>query len=427
MAAPIVRAADGSRKELRSNPERIEVLTSLELFAGAGGLALGIHAAGFQHVALVEWDKFTADTLRDNSERVLDMDPALVLNVDARSIDYEQFAGKIELLSGGPPCQPFSTGGRNKSYADLRNMFPVFLDAVASVRPKAILIENVRGLLRRNFSDYYDYILKRLQFPLQRAAENEDWQAHYERLLKTAETEFADEEQYLVTYQLLDTADYGVPQRRERVFICAFRKDLGIEPFRMKPTHSKDALLIDQWITGDYWERHGISSYDYLGPRDKKVLETIRNRFLESEERSPWRTVRDAVGDLPEPVLRGRKEKIPNHIQHPGARIYEGHTGSFFDYPAKALKAGTHGTPGGENILRVSNDGEVVRYFTTREAAASTTCGTPSPRSCWSKARTRRWCRRSSATLRLRTPWTPTPTSRPTCSAAFARLGERLK
>jgi DNA (cytosine-5)-methyltransferase 1 len=85
--------------------------------------------------------------------------------------------------------------------------------------------------------------------------------------------------------------------------------------------------------------------------------------------RSPWVTVRDVLYDLPKPVHRGSKEIFPNHIQHPGARVYQNHIGSFWDYPAKALKAGTHGTPGGENMLRFSPAKKDVRYFTTREAA----------------------------------------------------------
>jgi len=83
----------------------------------------------------------------------------------------------------------------------------------------------------------------------------------------------------------------------------------------------------------------------------------------------PWLTVRDAIGDLPNPVERGMNELIPNHTQHPGARIYKSHVGSYYDFPAKALKAGTNGTPGGENMVRIPGEINSVRYFTTREAA----------------------------------------------------------
>lgn len=252
------------------------VLTSLELFAGAGGLALGVHAAGFKHLALIERDTFAAETLRENSQRLLNLDPDHILNVDARSVDYGQFAGKVDLLTGGPPCQPFSTGGRNRGHTDHRDTFPIFLDGVAIIMPRAILIENVKGLLREKFRDYFNYILKRLRFPLHQKKEGEDWQTHYSRLLKMTEADFADDEQYTVSYQLVDTADYGIPQRRLRVLISAFRRDLGIETFHLAPTHSKEALLVDQWITGAYWERHGVAPYDSLGPIDKKILEKLR-------------------------------------------------------------------------------------------------------------------------------------------------------
>lgn len=141
-----------------SSHEGGPILTSLELFAGAGGLALGIHAAGFKHLGLVEYDAFAAETLRENSRRVLDLNPDLVLHRDARSVDYAAYAGIVDLLSGGPPCQPFSTAGRSRGHADDRNMFPTMLDAVAEIMPRAILVENVKGLRRDKFRDYFDRV-----------------------------------------------------------------------------------------------------------------------------------------------------------------------------------------------------------------------------------------------------------------------------
>lgn len=180
--------------------------------------------------------------------------------------------------------------------------------------------------------------------------------------------DFADYEQYEVDYQLVDTADFGVPQRRERIVIASFRRDLAIKPVKLEKTHSKEALLIDQWVNQSYWNRHGISPNDYLSKTDRKSLERIQKNLSVSNGYLPWVTIRDAIKDLPDPVPRGYQEHFPNHIQHPGARTYRCHIGSFYDYPAKALKAGTHGTPGGENMVRVPPD-DAVRYFTTREAA----------------------------------------------------------
>jgi len=246
-------------------------LKSLELFAGAGGLSLGIHAAGFEHIALIEKNGFAAETLRENSRHVLHVDPNLVLNCDAESVDYSAFAGKVDLLAGGPPCQPFSTGGKSKGHEDDRNLFPVFLDTVATILPKAVLIENVKGLLRTNFREYFDYLLLRLKYPLCYMKDGEDWSEHCLRLQQTREADYRENERYAVTFQLLDAADFGVPQRRERVIITAFRADLGIVPVHMLPTHSKEGLFIEQWITGRYWETRGLEPYDYLTSTDKST------------------------------------------------------------------------------------------------------------------------------------------------------------
>src|SRR5579885_2748548 len=309
-----------------------KVLTSLELFAGAGGLALGTHAAGFKHLGLIEWDNYAVETLRDNSQRVLGLSPHFVFHCDARTVDYKQFADKVDLLSGGPPCQPFSSGGLANGPEDGRDMVPAFLHAVAEIMPRAILIENVQGLLRPKFQEYFDYVLKRLQFPLCLKDKEESWQNHYKRLRTLTERDFADQEQYVVAYQQVNTADYGVPQIRERVIISAFRRDLGIDTFYLEATHTKEALLIDQWITGSYWEKRNISPYDYLSSVDKRLVEKLRNQLFFIETKLPWSTTRDAICDLPQPVQRGQKEEVPNHTQHPGARIYPGHSGSIPDY-----------------------------------------------------------------------------------------------
>ncbi|HEU5380594.1 MAG TPA: DNA cytosine methyltransferase [Ktedonobacteraceae bacterium] len=345
------------------------ILTSLELFAGAGGLALGTHAAGFKHIGLVEWNTFAIETLRDNSQKVLGLHPDFIFHCDARNVDYQMFAGKVDLLTGGPPCQPFSHGGQSRGFSDERDMFPVLLDAVAEIMPNAILIENVKGLLREKFRDYFSYILKRLQFPLSRKEDGESWQNHYKRLCVRNERDFADEEQYVVAYQLVNAANYGIPQMRERVIITAFRRDLGIDTFHIQATHSKETLFINQWITGAYWDVYNISPCAYyLNSVDKEMVEKLRNQLFFADHTLPWLTTRDVIHDLPTPVARGFQEEISNHIQHPGARVYPGHTGSLLDYPAKALKAGAHGTPGGENVLCVPSEG-IVRYFTAREAA----------------------------------------------------------
>ncbi len=351
-------------------------LRSLELFAGAGGLALGIHDGGFKCLGLIERDTCAVETLRDNSKRSLGLSPRLVINKDVRdpAIDYGRYSGEVSLLSGGPPCQPFSTAGLNKGHKDDRNMFPAFIDVLAVVMPKAFLIENVKGLLRPKFQTYYSYLLKRLECPLHRPRKNETWRDHLERISSAKQSCFDLDQQYEVDFQLVDASDFGVPQRRQRVIVTGFRRDTGRSPVKLKSTHSRASLLVDQWVTGRYWDRHKVRPRkDHLLKSDFPLIEKLKQGLIPSEETStkPWVTVRDAISDLDEAVPRGSEPNIPNHVQHPGARIYPCHIGSFWDFPSKALKAGTNGTPGGENVLRYSpvEGNESVRYFTTREAA----------------------------------------------------------
>jgi DNA (cytosine-5)-methyltransferase 1 len=165
-----------------------------------------------------------------------------------------------------------------------------------------------------------------------------------------------------VAFSLVNAADYGVPQRRERVFIVGIRSDLGIEWSFPEKTHSQKALLWDQFISGDYWERHSMKPRrDFPGARSG-----ASTRSGPKPKEFPWRTVRDAIRDLPDPE-QGLSRSVLNHSFNPGARAYPGHTGSDYEEPAKVLKAGGHGVPGGENML-LKPDG-AVRYFTVRESA----------------------------------------------------------
>jgi DNA (cytosine-5)-methyltransferase 1 len=342
---------------------------SVELFTGAGGLALGTAMAGFHHLALVERDKHSCHTIRENQQRgitvvrnwcVHQMD---VMDFDFSTVDVD---GEIDLLAGGPPCQPFSIGGRHGAHQDSRDMFPLFFQAVRELRPKAFLIENVRGLLRQNFINYFEYITLQLAHPELQPKADESRVDHLARLERHHNNSANDDLGYRVTFRLLNAADYGVPQKRERVFIVGFRSDLNANWSFPEPTHTEEALIWHKWVTGEYWERHGISSNDRpeCSAKLRSRLQRTGASLLNSMA-NPWCTVRDAIADLPPPD--NIASSIPNHVYIPGARSYPGHTGSPLDEPAKTLKAGVHGVPGGENML-VLPTGE-VRYFTVREAA----------------------------------------------------------
>jgi DNA (cytosine-5)-methyltransferase 1 len=342
-------------------------MRSVELFAGAGGLAMGMSRAGFKHAAVVEWNHDACETFRENQRlHAPGVESWPLYEEDARAFDYSKVRKDVVVVSGGPPCQPFSLGGKHRGQMDERDMFPEAVRAVRELQPKAFIFENVKGLLRQSFASYFEYIYLQLSHPELTRRKSETWEQHRSRL-ERHQTSRRTQPSYNVVFRLLNAADYGVPQRRERVFLVGFRSDLGLEWSFPNPTHSKNALLRDQWVTGDYWERHRVAkkTRPVLDPRQHKQILRIANGDL-FEDELPWQTVRDAISDLPNPESR-RHHSVANHVINPGARSYKGHTGSPLDEPAKTLKAGDHGVPGGENML-VRTDG-TVRYFTVRESA----------------------------------------------------------
>ncbi|KPA87822.1 site-specific DNA methylase [Pseudomonas asplenii] len=342
-------------------------MRSVELFAGAGGLAMGCEIAGFEHLAVVEWDKWACDTVRENQRRGYPLLDSWELHEgDVRAFDWASIPQGIELLAGGPPCQPFSIGGKHRAQADTRDMFPATVEVIRRLKPQAFIVENVKGLTRSTFANYFHYIQLQLEFPELPPLGDEDWSEHLKRLQeeKTSGNSKGSGLTYNVVPTLVNAANYGVPQKRERVFFVGFRDDLGVEWSFPEPTHSYEALLYEQWVTGSYWRRHGLpmpAVPPKLAGRVAKLcqLKSPPTAFA-------WRTVRDVIYDLPDPQSR-EALSVPNHQFQDGARVYPGHTGSPLDLPAKTLKAGGHGVPGGENML-VRDDGS-VRYFTVRESA----------------------------------------------------------
>ncbi|KRQ99305.1 DNA cytosine methyltransferase [Bradyrhizobium valentinum] len=165
-------------------------LTSLELCAGAGGQAIGLEAAGFDHRALVEIDTACCETLRAN--RPLWQ----VVEGDLRKFNAKAHEG-IDLLAGGLPCPPFSVAGKMLGAQDERNLFPAALRIIEQTKPRAIMIENVRGFLEAVFEDYREGLRS--------------------KLFKMG---------YMTGWRLLNASDFGVPQLRPRVVIVALQKDI---------------------------------------------------------------------------------------------------------------------------------------------------------------------------------------------------------
>ena len=333
-------------------------MRSVELFAGAGGLGLGVGNAGFTHEAVVEIDRWACDTLAENTDWPLHgWDKG-----DVRRFDYAPLKGKVNLVTGGPPCQPFSMGGRHRAFLDPRDMFPEAARAVRELRPEAFIFENVKGLKRQAFTNYLEYIRLRLRHPDLTPHDGEEWLDHLKRLEDYETSGASGGLLYNVVIRLLNAADYGVPQKRERVFIVGIRDDLATAFHFPGATHSQDALLWAKWRSGEYWSRHGIDPV----PNEREPARAAR--LKDKPRELPWQTVRDALQDIPDPEFDPKAAaKVADHRFIPGARSYPGHTGSPLDEPAKTLKAGVHGVPGGENMLR-RPDGS-IRYFSERESA----------------------------------------------------------
>lgn len=203
-------------------------MQSIEFCAGAGGQALGLEQAGFGHRALVEIEPDYARTLRLNRP-----------NWDVHTADMNLFDGTpyrgVELLTGGLPCPPFSVAGKQLGDRDERNLFPAALRLIDEIRPKAVMIENVRGFLSAVFEDY---------------------RLHLKRQL--------DKLGYFADWRLFNASDYGVPQLRPRVVIVALRKDL-VDAFDWPTPHPhnppsvgetlKDLMAANGWAGAERWAR----------------------------------------------------------------------------------------------------------------------------------------------------------------------------
>ena len=221
--------------------------------------------------------------------------------------------------------------------------------------PLAFAFENVFGMMRERFESYVAWVKACLERPAYPRRVGETHEAHLRRLSKLPKA-------YEVAIQSVNAAEFGAPQNRRRILFLGVPAEAGFLPPLLRRTHTRERLIYDQYITGDYWRRHGLNA-EGRKPLIRPDVSLVRRLSALGEAPSglPWVTVRDALRGLGDP--NGQN----GHSLQPGARIYQGHTGSPLDLPAKALKAGDHGVPGGENMM-VRDDGS-VRYFTIRESA----------------------------------------------------------
>lgn len=196
-------------------------LTSIEICAGAGGQALGLEQAGFEHVSLVEIEKAACQTLRLNRTHWN------VVEGDLHHYCAEDWHG-VDLLAGGVPCPPFSKAGKQLGSDDERDLFPQALRLVAECQPQAVMLENVRGLLDSVFDEYRAQLIDDLK--------------------KLG---------YVAEWRLLNASDYGVPQLRPRVVFVALRKQTA--PYfqwpapQLQPPRTVGETLFDL-MQGDDWQ-----------------------------------------------------------------------------------------------------------------------------------------------------------------------------
>ena len=187
--------------------------TVLEICSGAGGMSLGLEDAGFEHVAAIDIDRDACNTLRYNRPTWN------VIRADIRGFSAKKFQD-VDLFAGGVPCPPFSVAGKQLGNADERDLFPDALRLIRECNPRAIMIENVRGLLAPSFADYRQSITLEL-------------------------TELG----YNVNWALLNALDFGISQNRQRVILTAFRDShphgITAQSDPLKPTPSVGHLLYD--------------------------------------------------------------------------------------------------------------------------------------------------------------------------------------
>lgn len=178
------------------------MVRGIDLFASAGGLTLGFKAAGVRTVCAVECDPYRTQTFATHTPE------AEIITSDVRQVSFDKYRGKVELVYGGPPCQPFSSGGLRKSHADERNMIPEFVRAVQEVQPEAFVMENVPGLVAGDRMKYLSEVIHELE-----------------------------DLGYFLNWQVLNATDYGVPQKRRRLFVVGLRQAAFEFP---EPTHGPE-------------------------------------------------------------------------------------------------------------------------------------------------------------------------------------------
>ncbi|PDT10232.1 DNA cytosine methyltransferase [Rhizobium sp. M1] len=287
------RAFQGHKEDkanLRELPPAHERPTVVEICAGAGGMSIGLERAGFEHVALIEYDKHAAATLRRNRP------DWTVIKEDLRKMDFKLYRQlEIDLVSGGPPCQPYSSDGYGLGQDDPRDLLPECVRIVDEIKPKAFLFENVDGLLHARHSDHVADILRGFR----RAG-------------------------YDVDIHRIQAEDYGLAQERSRVLILGIHRDLA-RSFRMPPTfpqrHTNLGDVLVDLMAANGWE----GAYEWARERRESnaIASTIvtRRGKPRAKEAARWGSKGIDIAGLPETAPTGEQAAKPGFMPALTARM----------------------------------------------------------------------------------------------------------
>jgi DNA (cytosine-5)-methyltransferase 1 len=326
----------------------------VELFAGSGGLALGLARAGLKSWDMIELNEPCCETLGANADILGWKEAGSVKARDVCEIDFRAYSG-VDVVAAGAPCQPFSQAGGLRGQYDDRNMFPQVIRAIGEAQPRAFLLENVRGLLFKRAESYFKSVLARLRNPASQGSDTRLSDVfHF-----TAPPAGPDDE-YVLHFALLNAADFGLAQNRPRLFIVGLRN--GESAWSWPTGDFSRSSLVHALRSGAYWDEHARTP---IGAR-AGALAALRIRDAPATGKR-WRTLRDLTATLGPPAEPDAATGDHAHVLVPGARLYPKHTGSRLDWVAKTVKAGVHGTPGGEHIILL--DDGTHRYLTVRECA----------------------------------------------------------
>lgn len=257
LSIPEVKEMAESKWKEEAKVKPLRKFTSIELFAGAGGLAIGLENAGFKHILLNEFDHNACETLRTNRPKWK------IEEGDIHNVDFTKFRGKVDLLSGGFPCQAFSYAGKGEGFKDTRGtLFFELMRAAKEINPRVILCENVKGLTSHD-------------------------NGHTFRVIKNSFKEFG---YTLFEPKVLRACRYMVPQKRERIILVAVRNDLADKATFLYPSpYYRVLTLRDAFFAGVLYKNDVPSSIGQSYPeKKKKVLALV-------PQGGDWR-------DLPEDV-----------------------------------------------------------------------------------------------------------------------------